>query len=520
MAAGPAGIPWERVAVDAPEGLAVVDAEGRFVQVNRAGARLCGRAADDLVGLVSPFSPAAPAESGRGEPAQGDGEQVGVWCPAPGLRRELAYRTRRAADAPGLTSVSFRDATEERHRRRRLAALARTAAALPAHGSPTATLDALAAEVLRVDTLAGVEILVLDESGGDLRVVGTAGFGHRADFFDRLAQVERCGGTLRMREALRDGVPVVVPNRWTAIRDDPVWAPLHDYHTAPAWDSFASVPLLVRGRVTGVLNAFFAPGQPVGRRTVEFLTAMAEQAALAVDYRRLLRREREQARREERRRLARDLHDSVVQQVFSIGMQTKALELLTRRGEAVPAEAVRRAADEVGLLARTALADLEAMVQELRPPSRPERDGIEETVRALAESIERRTGLRFRLSFGPGLDLVRGEMAEDVHRIVAEAVHNAVKHAEARTVAVRLAVREGSLSATVSDDGRGIAAADHRPDGERGFGLGTMRERAERWGGSVRVGPRRGRGTAVRLTMPLRRQPGTPEARPEPEGLL
>jgi signal transduction histidine kinase len=256
-------------------------------------------------------------------------------------------------------------------------------------------------------------------------------------------------------------------------------------------------------------------------RTVEFLGAMADQAAIAVDYARLLRHTRDGARRDERQRLARDLHDSIVQQVFSISMQAKSLEVLAERGDAVPAAAVTRIAGEVSELSGTVLADLRAMVHELRLASSADLGDLEEAIRALTESTANRTGLTFRLSGGQGLDRVRGELAEDVYRIVAEAVHNVVRHAGAGKVTIRLSVRDERLTATVADDGQGIGAAPpgpgqrdtgHRDTGYRGpgqreaaagYGLSTMRERAERWGGTVTVGPGRSSGTVVRLRVPL-----------------
>ncbi|MCZ9342997.1 GAF domain-containing protein, partial [Streptomyces sp. TRM76130] len=268
------------------------------LQANPAALRLLGRAEPELRGHRSPF---APATDGDGEPYgpldDDTAEQVTTWAPASGPRRELAYRVRPLSVDPSVAAVAFRDVTAERHRQRRLAAMARATVTLSAQGSPVANLDALAAEVLKADALAGVEIVTVDEAG-DLRVEGTAGFERWPDFFERQLEVERRGGELRTRDALRTAKPVVVPHRWSAIREDPAWKPLHDYHTQPEWDSFASVPLMIRGRAAGVLNAFFAPGQTVGRRTLEFLTAMAEQAAIAVDYRALLQRERDLVRRE------------------------------------------------------------------------------------------------------------------------------------------------------------------------------------------------------------------------------
>jgi signal transduction histidine kinase len=500
-------VAWAQLAVDAPDGLAAMNSEGHIVWLNQVAVRLCGRATQDLIGASAPFT---LARDGGDDPTglfeDGSAEQVTVWTPAPGVRREFAYRAHRLSTDPSLIVVAFRDVTDERQRQRRIAAIARTAAKLASQGSLTATLDALAAEVLQTDALSGVQILTLDDTGHGLRIMGSAGFRHWPDFFDRLMECHRRGAALRMIDALQRSEPVVVANRWAAIRDDPAWEPLHDYLGELKWESFASVPLMIRGTAAGVLNAFFAPGQIVGQRTLEFLVAMAEQAAIAVDYATLLQRERDAARREERQRLARDLHDSIVQQVFSISMQAKSMELLGERGDPVPAEAVRRIADEVGLLSRSALADLRALVHELRPTSSAGLAGLDEAIRALADSTANRSGLRFRLAVGAGLERVKGEMAEDVYRIIAEAIHNVVKHAEAGAVVIRLNVRDDQLVTTVTDDGRGIAAEQasaESPGPAARYGLRTMRERAERWGGSVTVKAGKDSGTVVRVTVPL-----------------
>jgi signal transduction histidine kinase len=195
-----------------------------------------------------------------------------------------------------------------------------------------------------------------------------------------------------------------------------------------------------------------------------------------------------------------------VQQVFSISMQAKSMEVLAQRGAAVPAAAVLRIAGEVGDLSGTVLADLRAMVHELRLSSSADLGGLEEAVRALAESTSNRTGLKFSVLVGSGLDRVKGELAEDVYRIVAEAIHNVVRHAGAGKVTIRLNLRGDRLTATVADDGQGMGTVPHaaeQRDAAAGYGLTTMRERAERWGGTVTVGPGRDSGTLVRLAVPL-----------------
>ncbi|WP_078856265.1 ATP-binding protein [Streptomyces sp. NRRL F-5065] len=498
------GVAWSDLAEHAPDGLAVVDEHGRFLRLNAAAVALCARPAAELVGRPAPFDIALGFTAGSpGLLDDGAAEQMCTWTPGSGPAREFAYRTRPLPGEPPRTVVAFRDVSAERHRQRRVAAIARTAAKLASEGSLTAMLDALAQEVLRADMLAAVQILTLDESGESLQIMGSAGFPRRSDFFDLLMACRDRGATLRMLDAFELAEPVVIADRGDAIQADPAWEPLHAHMGALRWDWFASVPLLLRGRAIGIINAYFAPGQVVGRQTLEFLEAMADQAAVAVDYVALLRDERELARREERQRLARDLHDSIVQQVFSISMQAKVMGVLGARTDTVPADSVRRIADEVGALSKTVLTDLRAMVHELRP-SLSTQLGLEEAVRALTESTTNRTGLRFDLVVGAGLEQIGAETAEDVYRVVAEAIHNVVKHAGARWVTLRMGVRDHSLVVTVADDGKGLPdpAGTGTPPGG-GYGLTSMRERAERWGGTVRVAPGPGGGTEVRLSVPL-----------------
>ncbi|MBL1098392.1 sensor histidine kinase [Streptomyces coffeae] len=505
-------IGWAVPVAAVPEGLAVVDGDGLFVQLNAAAAALCGHDEADLIGKGAPFALPDGSESSSSLFDAASAEHVTTWEPGPGICREFAYRAQRLSTDQPLAVVAFRDVTDERHRGRRIAAIARSSVKLASEGSLSATLDALAHEVLQADALAGVQIFTADAPVRGLRIMGSAGFQRWPDFFERLMQCHERGASLRMLDAFETAQPVVVPHRWSAIQDDPAWQPLRPYLGELRWDWFVSVPLMVRGRVAGILNAFCAPGQVVGPTALEFLVAMADQAAVAVDYAALLQREREEARKRERQRLARDLHDSIVQQVFSIGMQAEVMRVLGERGSPVPAEVARRVAAEVGSLSQTVLADLRAMVHELRPLASLDLR-LEDAVRALVKSTTNRTGLHFSLSMGRGLDQLAPDVVEDVYRIVAEAVHNVVKHAEATGVVIRLAVRRQRLTASVSDDGHGLdAAGDSQPREHHGYGLTTMKERAERWGGTLTMTSRPTVGTTVRVVVPLLNESGSTNA--------
>jgi signal transduction histidine kinase len=495
----------DEVVEHAPDGLAVIDAEARFVDANPAAVLLCGLDPGAVAGSPSPFR--VPDD----ETAVRAGDLTVAWEPAAGQRREFAYVL---APIPGRRRwiVSFRDVTLSRLRERRLAAIAKAASNVASKRSLVGTLEALAQEVARTDALAGVQVLTVNSSKDRLHVMGAAGFGRAGEFFDRLMECRALGARLMMLEALERREPLVAPNRYDAVMRDPAWRPLHELMRHPRWDWFVSVPLLARGEPVGILNAFFAPGQVVGDTELEFLLAMAGQAAMAVDHAALLERERDVARREERQKLARDLHDSVVQQVFSMMMQARSLEVLVDRGRPPTPEKVAQVAGDLSSSAEAVLADLRGMVVELRPAASTAR-GLASALRSLVDSTSARTGVDVSLDMDdPGeLSALDADLLEDVYRVVAEALHNSVKHADAASIHIRLAVvahgRRRRLVAEVVDDGSGMRPAEDDvragDSASSGFGMTVMRERAARWGGTVRVRQPASGGTSVRLTLPL-----------------
>ncbi|PZA20820.1 diguanylate cyclase [Modestobacter versicolor] len=506
----------------APDGLAVIDADARFVEANPAAVLLCGLDPERVAGAPSPF--AAPDEAAA---AGRSGELTVAWEPVAGQRREFAYVL---SPVPGQRRwiVSFRDVTLSRLRERRLAAIAKAASSVASKRSLVGTLEALAHEVARTDSLAGVQVMTVNSTGNRLHVVGASGFGRHADFFDKLMECRALGARLMMLEALETRQPIVAPSRYEAVMRDPAWAPLKELMRHPRWDWFVSVPLLAGGEPVGILNAFFAPGQVVGDTELEFLLAMAEQAAMAVDHAALLEWERDVARREERQKLARDLHDSVVQQVFSMMMQARSLGVLVARGLPPTPEKLAQVADDLSSSAQDVLVDLRGMVVELRPAAATA-GGLAAALRSLVDSTAARTGMTVSLDVVDQADelaALDAALLEDVYRVVAEALHNSVKHAEADQIHVRLAVtahgRRRRLVAEVTDDGRGMGASSDAARtadcASSGFGMTVMRERAARWGGAVRVRQPAAGGTSVLLSLPLPTSlPATPASPPTHE---
>jgi signal transduction histidine kinase len=397
---------------------------------------------------------------------------------------------------------------EDLRGQRRLAAIARAASSVADAGSLSVTLDVVAHEVVQAEHIAAVQILRVE--GGAMRVVGKAGFTDAEDFTDRLEECRRLGARMFFVEAFRTCRRIVVPHRKAAVLSDPAWAPLWTIMGAPSWDSFVAVPLVVRGRTVGVMNAYYEPGEIPHGATLEFLDAMADQAAMAVDSADLLARSRQDARAAERARLARELHDSVVQQVFSMRMQAKALRAQVAAGKASNPDRVQSVADELLTLAGNALADLRSLVLQLHPVELVQQ-GLAAALRTHAESVQSVSGLVIDVDTDVRLDSLPAELQEDVYRIVQEALHNVVKHAAAHkaTVRVHTAVDGAAeqLRVEVCDDGVGLAGEVPRAGA---LGLVSMQERARGWGGRMEIRDT-GDGCRVEVTIPLIRQDDTAE---------
>jgi signal transduction histidine kinase len=400
---------------------------------------------------------------------------------------------------------SVEPASEDaRNVQRRLAAIARAASSVADAASLSVTLDVVAREVVQAEHISAVQILRVE--GGTMRVVGKAGFTRAEDFTDRLEECRRLGARMMFVEAFATRSRIIVPHRKAAVLADPKWAPLHEIMGAPAWDSFVAVPLVVRGRAVGVLNAFYEPDEIPGPAALEFLEAMADQAAMAVDSADLLARSRHDAQLAERARLARELHDSVVQQVFSMRMQAKALRAQVEPGRTSSPERVRAVADELLDLAQNALADLRGLVLQLHPVELVE-GGLAGAVRHHAQSVQTMSGLRVEVDADDPPELPT-ELQEDLYRIVQEALHNVVKHAGASHASVRIRAAgppdQGQVLVEVSDDGSGLGPGHRRADA---LGLVSMRERAQRWGGRMEIGNDE-QGCRVRVRVPAGRPDG------------
>ena len=264
----------------------------------------------------------------------------------------------------------------------------------------------------------------------------------------------------------------------------------------PDMRSFLGVPIVSRGGILGALYLTDKEGAAVFSDADEkLIVLLAAHAAIAIENARLHERSRELSILEERNRLARELHDSVTQQLFAVTLAAQSAAELLARGDGAAATEVER----VQALARGAMDELRSVVFELRPVAL-EAEGLASALRKHVEVLRRVAGtpIELRIAAPPALG---APAAGQVFRIAQEALQNALRHADADAIRVVLEDGGGTLVLVVADDGRGFDPAALDVRGRR-LGLTSMEERAAELGARLTVDARPGAGTTVRLEVP------------------
>jgi signal transduction histidine kinase len=290
------------------------------------------------------------------------------------------------------------------------------------------------------------------------------------------------------------------PFRTEDVRRDPRfrgwWPSAH-----PQMSSFLGVPICSRGDVIGAFYLTDKEAAPTFTDDDERLIAMlAAHAAIAIDNARLYERARELSVIEERNRLARDLHDSVVQKLFGIVLTAQSAATLLDRS----ADGARTEVERLQALAQEAIAELRSLVFQLRPAA-IETEGLAAALAKHVDVLERvhRLPIAFEQTGDPRL---RPGVDEELFKVAQEALHNALRHAQARQVRVRLDERPDAVALSVADDGRGFD-----PDApalrSRSLGLTSMEERAHGLGGTLRIVSAPGAGTTIDLELQLDPRP-------------
>lgn len=262
----------------------------------------------------------------------------------------------------------------------------------------------------------------------------------------------------------------------------------------PAMRSFLGVPIRVRDVVFG--NLYLTDKRSADAFSEvdeELAVALASAAGVAIENARLHTKVQDLALVEDRERIARDLHDTVIQRLFATGMSLQGCVRMVESDPQGAIERVEAAVDDLDLTVkhiRTAIFGLES--------SRPNRDGTRSRVLSLVREATGPLGFEPRVLLDGPVDTgISLEIANELIASLREALSNVARHARATRVEVEV-VFDDEVRLTVRDDGAGPPA----PDAPRGKGLKNMGERAERLGGTFELRPAEGGGTLLEWRVP------------------
>ena len=262
----------------------------------------------------------------------------------------------------------------------------------------------------------------------------------------------------------------------------------------PDMDSFMGVPVKVRDELYGSIYLTDKEG-PSGFTAEDeaLVEALAVAAGVAIENARLHERVRSLAVAADRERTARDLHDTVIQHLYAVGL---SLETMAAEVEATDLQ------DRLVALVSNigdAIRQVRSSIYDLGPAGG--RPGIRATVRSLVRSLQPVVGFDVAVVFDGPVDAVVSEtVAGHLLATVREGVTNIGRHADATSAEVALSIDQGVCQLRLVDDGRGFDPERANPDG---LGLGNMRRRAETLGGRCTIEPLPAGGTVVTWRVPV-----------------
>ncbi|MBA2276487.1 MAG: PAS domain S-box protein [Chloroflexia bacterium] len=380
----------------------------------------------------------------------------------------------------------------------RITALAKLASSLTVDQPIGMTLSGLASWIAEASGAIACIVGLVDESRLELRLIATHGMPEGAAEALEASWPATAHGphpSTSVR-ALTTRRPILTRGLRQRSLADQQHLPSYPISRDAPWDILLSLPLVYQGEGRGVINLYYLPEQEPSADEIGFLSAVADQVAIAVANARLYEQAQDKAALEERQRLARELHDSVSQALFGIGLGARTARTLLDQDPTKVAAPL----DYVLSLAEAGLAEMRALIFELRPESLAQ-EGLVAALEKQAASLRARHGIAVDAHFGEEPDAPL-PVEEAIYRIAQEAMHNIVKHARATSVELHLRGNSDEITLSVADNGAGFDASGSFPGH---LGLRSMRERAERLGGSLSLDSVPQRGTRIQVRIPLPR---------------
>ncbi|OLE65606.1 MAG: hypothetical protein AUG03_03905 [Acidobacteria bacterium 13_1_20CM_2_68_14] len=386
----------------------------------------------------------------------------------------------------------------ETRRRNGLLLLNQVGRAISTEESLPILLPRLARNVREGSKVLGVVVALYDERASDFEVAAIAGpLGKYYQGFRFPAKQHRSCLSPRV---LRSG---------RALRLDDLRATPEVCAYWPETQSVLVIPIRSKGKTLGTLRLEDAEPRAFDEEDIRLCSTLADQIGHAIRRARVIEAlSRKQADlravseslekrlEEDRRRIARELHDELAQSMTAAKINLGLLRTLTRGA----APGVRRAILETEAVVRSTIEDTRRIAMDLRPSMLDEL-GLVPALRWYADTFSRRTGVGVDVQANGGGGPAQKDVNTLLFRFFQEALTNVARHARARHVRIGLSGFNGSLRAVVADDGIGMRQGGP-PD--QGLGLLGMRERIERVGGVLSIKSRPGRGTRLVADIPVR----------------
>lgn len=353
------------------------------------------------------------------------------------------------------------------------------------------TIAVQARAVLKADA---ISIYQLNPDTGTLSIQTSIGLPE-----DYIAHADIPLGQVATGKAALDQLPVPIENVLKV--DNRILAVDQDRQElldslATTFKAVLAVPLVGQeNQVLGTITLYFAEPRKFLPYDIELATTFGTQAMLALTNAALRQQIKEVVLTEERDRLARELHDSVTQILYSMMLYTDAARMAQQQAKDT---LLTDHLASLQKLAREALTDMRLLIFELHPPAL-EQEGFVNALRTRLESVEARSGFQVNFNVRSACDLPNA-IETEIYRIAYEALNNVAKHANADQVEITVDQTDTAFYLAIQDNGVGFAP--HQLEGG-GWGIGNIRERIDRMRGTFALNSEPMKGTTLEIWVPL-----------------
>lgn len=288
---------------------------------------------------------------------------------------------------------------------------------------------------------------------------------------------------------------------FTNLQSIPMPEPVQMYIRKHQLQSGLVIPLISRQVDLGILIlAKDEIGSGFTKNELQLAETIAADIAAAIENERLTEQARLAAVTAERQRLARELHDSVTQSIYSLTLLSSGWESMARQGTlADPANSFQR----LGAVGQQALREMRLLVHQMRMPTL-EQEGLVNAIQQRLDAVERRANIDSHLTIHGNVSTLPRNIEDELFKIAQEALNNSLKHARAESIGVHIEEDQGKITLCVEDDGVGFDTAAKYA----GMGLNTMQERAHSISGDfvIRSKVRHGTQVIISLKVPEEKQ--------------